>query len=367
MNVKKADLKKALAKVNSFVSKDLISSAPPRVLFRAKDGMVEITSCNGTDFGQFRFKTEDQSDLSFIVELKSLNRAGALRGDPSIEFEKDSPESDKGCMELKNGDTKMVFPAESGDCYPAGDFKVKSEKHLSLPTDEFKKLVSKVSYCRNEKDQRIFVTGMKIKFDGTTLRVDTTDSICAMSNKYVFAEDQGFSFEGLISPKAISMIENLEDGQQVVIGIDEQAFEIESEDTTVYTPLLNANFPDIEQLYDRVVNNSEFSIDKADILESLALFSMSDNKSLVFEGEGDRIVIHQEDGVTEIKDVIPMSDFNGSAFKFCIDFDNIRDAFQNIKEGSTRLHFVFQSELGAIKIFDDENLVGLLQPMRKDA
>ena len=355
MILEKSKLKKVLVKVNAFTSKDIVLNAPPRILFQAKDGRVSVTSCNGTDFGKFSFNTEDKTEMAFVMDVKNFSRMASLRGDPSIEFEND-------CVEIKNGDTKMVFPAQPIETYPLQDHALENENRIEIKSEELKKFLSKVSYCRNEKDTRLFVTGVRLSFDGKTLKAEGTDSIRIMNNAIDLPIEKNFSFSGILNSKAIGMIENLDDDKVVKIGMDDISVGIEDDDNTVFIALINAKYPDLSNLFD-VENKASFTLDKGQVLESLSLFAQSDNKSIIIDGEGDKLTFHQEDGVSEIKDCIPLEEFQGSHFNFCVDIDLFREIFQNMKEGSTKLKFIFNDTLEPVKVYDEEQLIGIIQPM----
>lgn len=355
MILEKTKLKKLLAKVNAFVSKDLVTTTPPRVLFQAKDGKVNVTSCNGTDFGRFSFETEDRTEMEFVIDVKNFSRMASLRGDASIEFESD-------CVEIKNGDTKMVFPAQTVDTYPLQDYALETDNRIEVKSEDLKKCIGKVSYCRNEKDTRLFVTGILLTFDGKTLKAEGTDSIRIMDNSIGLPEDKGFQFEGILNSKAIGVIENLDDGKDVKIGMDGVSVCVEDDDNLIYVSLINAKYPDLSKLF-KVNETATFTLDKNQVLESLTLFSQSENKSVIIDGEGDKLTFHQEDGVSEIKDCIPLEDFKGEHFNFCVDIDLFREIFQNMKEGSSKMKFVFNQPLEPVKVYDEEQLVGIIQPM----
>lgn len=358
MIVEKSKLKKALARVNAFTVKDNLNSTnPPRVLFKAKDGKVEITSSNKTDFGRFTFDIEDKSEIGFTIELKDLMRATTMRGDPDIVFDED-------CVQFSNGDTQMTFGARDASTYPLDSYELGDDKRIALPTDTLKKLVGKVAYCRNEKDQREFITGVHLMFDGKKLTAEATDAGRGMRNVLELDEDKGFSFNGIINAKTIGMIDSLEDGQEVQIGMDERAILIDNSEMSVYVVLINAKYPDMDRFLNGIKNNASFTLDRDAVVESLGLFSMSENKSLHLEGEGDKLVISQDDGVSKIKDTIPLEDFKGSQFSFLIDIDMFRELFQNIKEGSTKLHFVFNASEAPIQVYDEEKLLGAICPLR---
>ena len=71
-----------------------------------------------------------------------------------------------------------------------------------------------------------------------------------------------------------------------------------------------------------------------------------------------------EDGISDVKDKIEMDSVTGENFEFCLDFENFRDIFRNLKDGN-KVTFFWTDPLSIVLFKDEENLEGVVMPLRK--
>lgn len=360
MIVSKSKLRGVLTKLSVFTVKDGCATSAPRVLFSAKDGKVSVTSCDGSSIGIFSFDNEDKSNMEFVTEYKSLTAATVLRGDVNMEYA-------NGCITITQGDSKMVFAAQDRDTYPFEDKDVDEDAAITLKGSEIKKLLGKISYARREKDQKLFLTGMYLTASNGELKAECTDSRRIYRNSMETGDgnSKDVSFAGIISPRAIKVVESLEDASTVNIKMDRNAVSFTSDNMKVYLPLINCTYPDTQKFFDSLKCAAAFSLNRDTVEESLEIFAQTENQSLCLKRSGDFLALSSDDGISALSDKIPMADNDGSDFEFVLDTGHFSDLFRNMKEGSKTMHFKYSGPLQAVEVSDDESFNGLIMPLKK--
>lgn len=361
MKVEKAKLKSALSKLAVLVNKENTQDGnPTRILFEAENGKISLTSCDGSSLGIFSFETADQSSMDFVCDYRTLSAATVMRGDVDLVCE-------NGILTISQGDTKMKYPVKGKDSYPTERREVESEKELVIASEKLKKLMGKISYIRKEKDPRPFTTGIHMVYDGEKLQMEATDGPRIYRNFTLMGEKQDYSFNGVIVARTVKLIESIEDEVEVHIKMDDTAISIQTGDMKVYLPNLNVKFPPIGKLFDNFFNNDQqvsFKLDKSVSLESIGIFSVSDNKALSLSNENGKLLFSMDDGVTDIKDKIDFLKFSGEDFQFAIDLDLFGNLFKNLRD-SESVEFIWEEETSPVYFRDEENMDGLLMPLKK--
>lgn len=357
MIVEKTKLKSALSKLSVLVGREsTVDGNPTRILFDADGGHVSLTSCDGSNLGVFSFTIADQSTLSFVCDYRTLASATVLRGDVQMDVE-------DSVLTITQGDTKMRYPVKGKDSYPNEAKSIESDDVLTVGSSKLKKLLSKISYIRKEKDPRMFTTGINFILKGNELKMETTDGPRIFRNFTTLEQDAGFSFKGLLGSRAVRLIESLDDEIDVAIQMDDNAISFETGDMKVYTPLLNCKFPTLDKLF-TIDEKSRVKLNKSEVLESMEIFAVSDNKALTLAVDGDKMLFYMNDGISEIKDKIPMINSSGTNFGFPIDFDFFRDLFKNLKDCET-VEIVCDDDMSPVYFCDEENMEGMLMPLKK--
>lgn len=356
MIVEKGKLKNALGKVSAFVTKDSNAAIgmSSKVRFEAKGGNVKLVAFDGSNLVVHEFKTGDTSELGFVCDYRSLLASTLMRGDVTVEY-------GDGCVTMSEGDTNMV--------YPAVDAEAMQYKELKKPTDgicllgaEIKRLVGKVSYARNEKDTRAFITCVNLICKGGELKAVATDA-CRMITNTIPISDGSEEFNVAIGDKTLKAIDCLCDEEEVCLSVGKTAISFYSESLKVSTPLVSIEYPSCEKFF-QMEGVAEFTLDKSQVMESLAIMTTSENKGLSISKQGEKVKLSLKDGICDIVDLIPMEGFKGEDFSFACDIDKFKDIFVNIKDGCKKVKFTFGGPAMQILVADEESMRGCFMPLR---
>lgn len=354
MKIEKAKLKNALNKISVFVEKEA-NGTSSKILFSANGGKASITVCDGTNIGIFSFPIEDQSNLAFVTEHKPFAMAMALRGDLDFEY-KDN------VLKITQGESVVRYAATDADTYAFEEKSIEDGQSIKIDSSILKKLIGKVSYARKEKDARVFVTGVNLSCKGSQLKAESTDALRMLRN-YTTIENTGVEFQGVLSAKCIRAIETMDENKEIVLSMNESAVSFLSDDMKVYVPKLNCKYPDSTRFFE-IDQKATFVLDKDKTLETIEFLSCSENKALLCRRSDNRVLFSMEDGISDVKDIIDMDSVSGSNFEFCMDFENFRDIFRNLKDGN-KVTFCWSDPLSIILFKDEENLEGVVMPLRK--
>ena len=354
MKIEKNKLKNALNKISVFVEKEANGSGS-KILFSAKDGKASVTVCDGTNIGIFSFPIEDTSELAFVTDYKPFSMATTLRGDLDFSYQDNT-------FKITQGETLLRYAANDADTYAFEEKNIDNGASIKIDSTVLKKLIGKVSYARKEKDARPFVTGVNLSYDGKKLKAESTDALRMLRN-YTSIENEGVQFHGVLSPKCIKAIETMDDNKEVTLSMNENAVSFLADDMKVYVPKLNCPYPDSTKFF-QIQENASFVLDKDKTLESIEILSGSENKALLCKRADSNILFSMEDGISDVKDKIEMDSVTGENFEFCLDFENFRDIFRNLKDGN-KVTFFWTDPLSIVLFKDEENLEGVVMPLRK--
>lgn len=354
MKIEKNKLKNALSKISVFVEKEA-NGTSSKILFHAKDGKASVTSCDGTNIGIFSFPIEDKSELGFVTDYKPFSMAVTLRGDLDFEYQ-------DNILKITQGETVLRYAASDVDTYAFEEKNIDNGASIKIDSSVLKKLIGKVSYARKEKDARAFITGVNLSYDGQKLKAESTDALRMLRN-YTAIENEGVKFQGVLSPKCIRAIETMDENKEIVLSMNENAVSFFADDMKVYVPKLNCPYPDSTKFFE-VQENATFVLDKDKTLESIEILSGSENKALLCKRADNNILFSMEDGISDVKDKIEMDSVTGGNFEFCLDFENFRDIFRNLKDGN-KVTFYWTDPLNIILFKDEENFEGVVMPLRK--
>lgn len=355
MIVEKGKLKNALSKISVFVDKENAGTGS-KILFTAKEGKASLMAGDDNGIGVFSFAISEMFDLSFVTNYKALSFASALRGDVNLDFKDD-------ILTIVQGDTSMTFPASAGDTFAFAEKSVEDGGSIKIDSSRFKKLISKVSYARKEKDQRPFVTGVHLTFKDKKLKAESTDALRMLRD---FTTIEGFDsveFKGTLSSKCVKAIELMDEGKEITICMNDKATGFIADDMRIYLPNLNCPYPDANKFFS-IDSKAEFTLDKDKVLESMEILSLSENKALLCKKENGKILFSMEDGVADVKDKIDIDSASGDDFEFCLDFEIFRDIFRNLKD-SSKVKFSWKDPVSPILFKDEENFEGVTMPLRK--
>ncbi len=146
---------------------------------------------------------------------------------------------------------------------------VDAEKMVVLPTETLEKAVKRTTYAVSNDETRQMLTGALLQFKGGELRMVGTDG-----HRLAKAAFKG-DFKGLdgrdliIPPKALNQVVRLASGQESVnLAVSKNFAVFEMGPTTVYSRLIDGNFPNYEQVIPKE-NPKQFLVPRDEFIATL--------------------------------------------------------------------------------------------------
>ncbi len=146
---------------------------------------------------------------------------------------------------------------------------VDAEKMVTLPTDLLEKAVRRTTYAVSSDETRQMLTGALLQFKSGELRMVGTDGhrLAKAGFKGDFKGLEGRDF--IIPPKALSQVVRLASGHDTVnLAVSKNFAVFEVGPTTVYTRLIDGNFPNYEQVIP-TENPKKFEVRRDELIAAL--------------------------------------------------------------------------------------------------
>ena len=146
---------------------------------------------------------------------------------------------------------------------------VDAEKMVILPTETLEKAVRRTTYSVGTDETRQNLTGVLLQFKGGELRMIATDGhrLAKAAFKGEFKGLEGRDL--LIPPKALAQVVRLAGGKETInLAVSKNFAVFEVGPTTVYSRLIDGNFPQYEQVIPKD-NPKKFTVRREELIAAL--------------------------------------------------------------------------------------------------
>ncbi|MBQ4479166.1 MAG: hypothetical protein II943_00835 [Victivallales bacterium] len=348
MLVNKQQFKNALAKASILTSSALTGD---KVRFTALGGQASITASNGAGMGIFRFECGADGDMTFVIEAKRLAIVNSLRGDPDFTLAGDK-------LTISQGETTTSLPVESPEALAVPEMYLDKDKAFEVDPAKLKRIFTQVAYARDTKDN--FYSNYSFGSDGRSLFARATNS--KLAARATLGLEAGITaFEATITATAVALIEALEEDSPVKIALGENCLELESASMSafIHTPERAFPAPQCDSLIDGGDGAAKFAIAKEAMMGSLGIFASSEAKDITFAKEGDTVVLSSDNGISSVRDRIPLESSEGTDFKFALDLGQCRAIFGSLRDAPV-MAFRYEDPAKPIRFGDGVAMAGVV-------
>jgi len=247
---------------------------------------------------------------------------------------------------------------------------VDAEKMVGLPTGVLEKAVRRTTYAVSNDETRQMLTGALLQFKGNELRMVGTDG--HRLAKAVFrGEWKGLEGRDLIiPPKALSQVVRLASGHDKVNLFVSKNFAVfEVGPTTVYSRLIDGNFPNYEQVIPKE-NPKKFDVARDEFIAALrrvAILSDSVTRQVKMALLPERIELSVSTAdVGEGKESIGV-DYSGEPLDIGYNAAYVLDALRTMSSDSVQVSLNSPTSPGILTPSSqekDEDLLCLIMPLR---
>ena len=336
------------------------------VLFLAKDGKLSLRA---TDL-----------EISQIITLPadvSTEGSVAIPHRTLLEITSEMPE---GNLNFEVFDDHRVQITTSFGSYsimgkPLEEFpalpEVDTQHSVSIPADLLKRIVDKTTFAISRDELKPSLQGVLFRFGKESLQAVATDGhrlVRFINTKFASGDYVG---DNIIPGKFLGILGTYLNGSEdVSLIIGENHIMIQSQDTVLYTRIIEERFPDYESVFPKESTNN-LKVDRDDVLSAVRRVSIFSNKTthqIAFQLNGDGLKVSTEDveTVSNAQETLPC-EYSGEPLKIGYNANYLRDILSHI-DSSTVLIELDSSVTAAIFYPDqqkeNEELTMLLMPIR---
>lgn len=245
---------------------------------------------------------------------------GSLSGE-SIDLES----GERHQLIINAGDSRYQLVGLPAEEYPPvpelGNF-----SELVLPAKTFLEMVDSVEFAVSKEEARPTLTGIRMEFDGSNLRLVATDTHRLAVRDAQIDSSAGQPASAIVPFKAIQLLRKLPAGETITMRLGEHRSAFLGENASVVTQLIEGQYPNYERVIPKDYTRrwtlmvQEFR----NALRRAYLVARSDSNKVILKTDGEKLVItaHGDVGeATERVDVIREGDDLEVAFnaKYLLD------------------------------------------------
>ncbi len=353
------DLAARLGTVSRVVSSRGTVQVLAGVLLRAQDGLLELAATDMELSLRTTLAARIEGDGAVVVPGKLLVDLTRLlpAGEVTIEYR---PE--EGVTEITAGSYSSrlnIFAAEDFPRLPSVDVPLHA-----IDTASLLDTVDRVSRSASRDESRPVLTGIQVRFEGTSLAMAATDSY-RLSFKQTELAAAGPDIEAIIPARALSELSRVAAGTDVVqMGINENTVVFGAGDAWLTTRRIDGQFPDVNRL---LPETFEIEVDLPrhelrDVVRRAAVMAQRNAPLRLRFAEGELTVSAQSQDVGETSESMPAA-FTGEPLEIGFNAEFLADGIDSVNGDTVRLKLINPLRPGLIT-GDDDSFWYLIMPIR---
>jgi DNA polymerase-3 subunit beta len=213
---------------------------------------------------------------------------------------------------LTSGDSRyqlMGLPAEEYPPIPD----IESPSELALPAKHFLEMVGSVEFAVSKEEARQALTGIRMEFEGDTLRLVATDTHRLAVRTARIDSGAGEPTAAIVPLKAIQLVQKIPAGETITLQLGQHRAAFLGENAAVYTQLIEGQYPN----YQRVIpqeSTRQWTLMTQDFRNALRrayLVARSNSNKVYLRTDGEKLVISARGDVgeaTERVDLVRVGD-----------------------------------------------------------
>ena len=282
-------------------------------------------------------------------------------GDVTIEHR-----ADEGIVHVTSGSASYGLHT-----YNAGDFPrlpdTDSSRSFAVERPAFLETVAKVSRSASRDESRPVLTGILVRFEGSTLVMAATDSYRLSVKETSLSAAPGHDIEAIVPARALGelvRIAQATSAEELTIGVQDNQVVFDSDGVHLTARRIDGQFPNYKQLVPENYE-AEVHLPREEFLDVVRRTSlMAQRKSplrLRFE-EGEVTVSAQTQDVGEARESLPIH-YTGDVLEIGFNAEFLRDGLESVTDEQVRLKLISPLRPGLIQGEADDFLY-LIMPIR---
>jgi DNA polymerase III subunit beta len=329
------------------------------VLLRAKDGLLELGATDMELSLRTTLPADVEGEGALVIPGKLLADLARLLPEDQVVLEH---KVDEGVVHVTSGGYASrvnIYSAEDFPRLPPVDVPLQQIDRASLLNT-----VERVSRSASRDESRPVLTGILVRFEGTTLTMAATDSY-RLSVKQTDLDSAGPELEAIIPARALIELGRIAAGAETVqLGVHENHVVFGVGEAWLTTRRIDGQFPNYKQLLPESFE-VELELPRAELLDVVRRAGVMAQRNaplrLRFE-EGELTVSAQSQDVGETRETMPAG-YTGEPLEIGFNADFLREGLESVSGDSVRLKLINPLRPGLITTDGDEFWY-LIMPIR---
>jgi DNA polymerase III subunit beta len=329
------------------------------VLLRADGSLLELAATDMEVSLRTTLSADVEGEGAVVVPGKLLVDLARLLPEDDVVIER---KLDEGVVQVTSGSYTSrlnVYSAEDFPRLPPVDVPLQDVERGSLLAT-----VERVSRAASRDESRPVLTGILVRFEGTTLTMAATDSY-RMAVKETELDTAGPELEAIIPARALVELSRIAAGVDTIqLGVHENHVVFGAGDAWLTTRRIDGQFPNYKQLLPETFE-VELELPRGELLDVVRRAGVMAQRNaplrLRFE-EGELTVSTQSQDVGETRETIPAA-YTGEPLEIGFNSEFLREGIESISADAVRLRLINPLRPGLLTAADD-NFWYLIMPIR---
>lgn len=275
-------------------------------------------------------------------------------------------EVDEFLAKISAGKAEFKLNALDAEEYPKIQG-VDNESTLTLPAEQLTKIINQTIFACSTSETRPILRGACWTVENGELTVIATDSH-RLSKIVEKIEDSTFTGKVVIPSVTLDKVAGLMEGKTVQISFNEHQAVFKSENTVVYSRLLDGVYPDTSRLIP-TEHSTEVTLKLEDFKNILdragALLANEKNKIVrLFIEDSQAVISSQLKEMGSLEEEVPLESLKGDALTISFSQKYAMDALKALSSKDVIVNFTGAMRPFIIKPTDESNITQLVLPVR---
>jgi DNA polymerase III subunit beta len=234
----------------------------------------------------------------------------------------------------------------------------------ALDTPAFLDTIERVSRAASKDESRPVLTGILVRFEGTSLVMAATDSY-RMSVKETTLSQPGPELEAIIPARALAELHRIAAGSDAIeIAVEENHVVFHVADVWLTTRRIDGQFPDVKKLRPESFE-AELALPRVELLEVVRRASVLAQRNSPLRlrfAEGELTISAQSQDVGETRETLPIA-YSGDPLEIGFNADFLREGLESVTTDEISFKLINPLRPGLITA-DGDAFWYLIMPIR---
>jgi DNA polymerase-3 subunit beta len=328
------------------------------VLLRPGEGELELAATDMELSLRTSLPARIEGEGALVVPGKLLVDIARLLPDDEVVIEH---RPDDGAVQITSGSYTSrlhVYAAEDFPRLPTVEVPLQAVARESLL-----ETIERVSRAASRDESRPVLTGILVRFEGTTLVMAATDSY-RMAVKETELAEPGPELDAIIPARALGELARIATGESIQLGVQENHVVFGTGDAWLTTRRIDGQFPNYKQLRPEAFE-LELELPRDELLQVVrrAGVMVQRNSPLRLRfAEGELTISAQSQDVGETRESLPAG-YTGEPLEIGFNADFLREGLESVKGDQVKVQLINPLRPGLLSAGGDEFWY-LIMPIR---